>query len=141
MPHQLLIQKELNGLCFTANAKQLQDFLMVHSPINFEEEGKYALVLAIRSVEKIPRPTPENCLRTVQLLVEAGANIHANEDSPIFWALTGNNHVVVNYLLNIDNHFNLNKETVDDYLSLNPSVDPKIQETLRQFCLESGPCL
>jgi ankyrin repeat protein len=120
----------LNTLCCSADSEGVQKYLNSNSGMNVNYDQGTPFILAIRSIQVHPAPAKEKCLATLKVLIDAGADIHINEDAPLFWALKVNNHAAVNLLLSLGNDFHVDASVIAEYVNKNESVVGDIRDRL-----------
>lgn len=112
----------LNNLCFAAKSEEIKTYLK-HNPMNINYDKGCPLILAIRSIESYPSPSYIDIIATMKTLIEEGADIHINDDSPICWAMRVKNNAAVEYLISLDKKFKLDEEDVNNYLYSSPNLN------------------
>jgi hypothetical protein len=122
---------KLNALCCSADSEGVKEFLENNS-IDVNYDNGSPLIFAIRSIQVYPPLSQEKSLATIDLLVNTGANVHINEDAPLYWALKVNNHAAVGYLLSKDNHFRIDEELIEYYVANNNDLDNSMREQLEK---------
>ncbi len=131
---------KLNALCCSADSDGVKAHL-AQSPMDVNYEQGNPLILAIRSVQVYPPPSKEKCVATLKALVDAGADVHINEESPLYWAMKVDNHAAVEFLLSVDNKFSIDGTNVEDYVERNPHLDSKLVDLLEGAKAPTAPSM
>lgn len=127
---------KLNALCCSANSDAIKAHL-TKTPMDVNYDQGTPLILAIRSMQVYPSPPKEKCLDTLKALVDAGADVHINEDAPLYWAMKVDNHTAVEFLVSLKTTFSIEAAKVEEYIYRNPNLDKNLVTLLENT---KAPC-